>query len=38
VNTQKDNAASIALYKRMGFQFSGEEYPVYQMNLPLGIL
>jgi ribosomal-protein-alanine N-acetyltransferase len=34
VNTQKDNAASLALYKRMSFQLSGEEYPVYQMNLP----
>jgi ribosomal-protein-alanine N-acetyltransferase len=38
VNTQKDNAASLALYKRMGFQFSGEEYPVCQLNLPLEAL
>lgn len=34
VNTQKDNTASLALYKRMGFDTSGEEYPVYQMDLP----
>jgi ribosomal protein S18 acetylase RimI-like enzyme len=33
VNTQKDNTASLALYQRMGFKFSGEEYPVYQMDL-----
>ena len=38
VNTQKDNSASLALYKRMGFKLSGEEYPVYQMNLPAGTL
>lgn len=34
VNTQKDNAASLALYRGMGFELSGEEYPVYQSNLP----
>ena len=33
VNTQKDNAASLALYQRMGFNLSGEEYPVYEMDL-----
>jgi ribosomal-protein-alanine N-acetyltransferase len=33
VNTQRDNAASLALYMAMGFRLSGEEYPVYQMNL-----
>jgi len=30
VNTQDDNLASLALYKKMGFSRSGEEYPVYQ--------
>ena len=34
VNTQKDNTASLALYQRIGFELSGEEYPVYQMNIP----
>lgn len=34
VNTQKDNVASLALYQGMGFELSGEEYPVYQANLP----
>jgi ribosomal-protein-alanine N-acetyltransferase len=30
VNTQSDNAASLALYQRLGFRESGERYPVYQ--------
>ena len=34
VNTQKDNLASLALYKRAGFEFTGEEYPVYKMEIP----
>ena len=29
VNTQSDNAASLALYARMGFRRTGEKYPVY---------
>jgi len=29
VNTQADNAASLSLYQSMGFQPSGEQYPVY---------
>lgn len=33
VNTQKDNQASISLYKKAGFEFSGEEYPIYQYDL-----
>lgn len=30
VNTQSDNAASLALYNRIGFRETGERYPVYQ--------
>lgn len=30
VNTQSDNSASLALYKRMGFRETGNRYPVYQ--------
>ncbi len=33
VNTQKDNLASLALYQKLGFQLTGEEYPVYQFPL-----
>ncbi len=29
VNTQHDNRASLSLYRRMGFERTGEEYPVY---------
>lgn len=29
VNTQSDNRTSLALYQRMGFQRTGEAYPVY---------
>lgn len=29
VNTQSDNLASLALYKKMGFRLSGDSYPVY---------
>jgi ribosomal protein S18 acetylase RimI-like enzyme len=28
VNTQNNNHASIAVYKKAGFTFTGEEYPV----------
>jgi [ribosomal protein S18]-alanine N-acetyltransferase len=34
VNTQKDNLASLALYRKSGFQMTGEEYPIYQLELP----
>lgn len=30
VNTQIDNLASLALYKRCGFELTGESYPVYR--------
>jgi ribosomal-protein-alanine N-acetyltransferase len=33
VNTQKNNAASLSLYRSMGFTFTQEEYPVYQLAL-----
>lgn len=33
VNTQKNNLSSLALYKRMGFTFTSEEYPVYQIDI-----
>lgn len=33
VNTQKDNLASLALYRKAGFLPTGEEYPVFQYML-----
>jgi ribosomal protein S18 acetylase RimI-like enzyme len=33
VNTQRDNQASLALYKKAGFAPTGESYPVYQIDL-----
>lgn len=36
VNTQSDNMASLTLYKKMGFNRTGEEYPVYTLNVPAG--
>jgi ribosomal-protein-alanine N-acetyltransferase len=33
VNTQSDNATSLALYQRMGFRENGERYPVYQLQV-----
>jgi [ribosomal protein S18]-alanine N-acetyltransferase len=33
VNTQSDNTASLALYKRIGFRETGERYPVYQLQV-----
>ena len=29
VNTQADNAGSLALYRKLGFRLTGEQYPVY---------
>ena len=33
VNTQDDNAGSLALYKKTGFHETGERYPVYQLEI-----
>jgi ribosomal protein S18 acetylase RimI-like enzyme len=33
VNTQSDNAASLALYEKVGFQRTNEAFPVYQLTL-----
>lgn len=33
VNTQNDNAASLALYLKTGFRETGERYPVYQLQV-----
>lgn len=33
VNTQNDNAASLALYQRIGFRRTGEQYRVYTLQL-----
>lgn len=34
VNTQDDNPASLALYQSLGFQHTGESFPVWQLHLP----
>lgn len=33
VNTQQQNHSSQALYRRMGFQLTGERYPIYKLSL-----
>jgi ribosomal protein S18 acetylase RimI-like enzyme len=33
VNTQSDNAASLALYRKAGFRETGERYPVYHLEI-----
>ncbi len=33
VNTQAENAASLALYSRLGFRRTGEKYPVYTLQV-----
>ena len=34
VNTQSDNSVSLALYKKVGFQTTGESYPVFLHKYP----
>ncbi len=34
VNTQSDNNVSLNLYRKMGFNRTGEEYPVYTFSVP----
>ena len=34
VNTQSDNLASLALYKKRGFVLTGEKFPVYCFSVP----
>jgi [ribosomal protein S18]-alanine N-acetyltransferase len=36
VNTQSDNATSLAVYKSTGFHETGERYPVYQFQVSQG--
>ncbi len=36
VNTQSDNRFSLKLYQNMGFNRTGEEYPVYTFEVPAG--
>ena len=33
VNTQASNAASLALYSRLGFLRTGEQFPVYTLQV-----
>lgn len=37
VNTQSDNVASLRLYQRMGFIRTGEQYPVYVLDVPAAL-
>jgi ribosomal protein S18 acetylase RimI-like enzyme len=34
VNTQARNAASLALYRKLDFELTGERYPVYALDVP----
>lgn len=34
VNTQSDNEASLGLYQKMGFVRTGEQYPVFTLEIP----
>jgi len=37
VNTQNDNVTSLNLYQKMGFVRTGEQYPVYTLEVPAGV-
>ncbi len=37
VNTQSDNIVSLALYQRLGFIRTGEQYPVYVFDVPAAL-
>jgi [ribosomal protein S18]-alanine N-acetyltransferase len=37
VNTQNDNVTSLTLYQKMGFIRTGEQYPVYTVEVPAGV-
>lgn len=34
VNTQSDNLASLALYRKLGFSYTGEKYPILEFQVP----
>jgi ribosomal protein S18 acetylase RimI-like enzyme len=34
VNTQSDNHASLALYRKIGFTLTGEKFPVFSFLVP----
>lgn len=34
VNTQQKNEPSLAIYRKAGFQLTGEQYPIYQFAIP----
>jgi ribosomal protein S18 acetylase RimI-like enzyme len=33
VNTQDNNTSSLALYKRLGFELTGETFPVFRYKI-----
>ncbi len=37
VNTQNDNGTSLTLYQKMGFIRTGEQYPVFTLEVPAGV-
>jgi len=37
VNTQSDNVTSLNLYQKMGFIRTGEQYPVYTLDVPASV-
>ena len=38
VNTQSDNLASLALYRKIGFVQTGESFPVYSFSIPPSVV